>query len=126
LCLIAQHDLGSRSGVGRNAPSTASAVLSHVRAARKRGFSLTADLFAPAMSSMAAPVFGRERDLLAILIIAGPSARLTKTRMLCLAPALIESAAELASASGISPMLRPRPDRPPGSPSLSVEKSLAQ
>jgi hypothetical protein len=37
--------------------------------------------------------------------VAGPSARLTRERMLALAPDLLSCAAQLAAASGASPML---------------------
>ena len=46
----------SRDEFGPKAPTTVKALLGYVRAARKRGFSMISEVFAPAMTAMAAPV----------------------------------------------------------------------
>ena len=73
---------------------------------RTQGFSLLCDVYAPGMSAMAAPVQRRGEQATGVVVIAGPSMRLTKKRMLGFGPELLRAAAELADASGASPMLR--------------------
>jgi DNA-binding IclR family transcriptional regulator len=58
------------------------------------------------MSSMADPVYGADGDVVAMLIVAGPMARLTQKRMLAPAPSLLETARERSKSSHVSPMLK--------------------
>jgi IclR family acetate operon transcriptional repressor len=110
LRLVSLQGFEDPAKVGPAAPSTIKGVLTHVRATRKRGFGLTVDLFLPAMSSMAAPVYGHDGAIRALLIVAGPIVRLTEKRMLALAPVLLSTAEELGRASSVSPMLNRRPE----------------
>jgi IclR family transcriptional regulator, acetate operon repressor len=118
LRLVSNQGFGAPDDFGPAAPTTIKSLMTHIRATRKRGFSITMDVFAPAMSSMAAPVYGRRGEVLAILIVAGPMTRLTEHRMLAIAPALLATAEELSLSSGVSPMFKRQSERDADSPSL--------
>ncbi|MDB5877452.1 MAG: transcriptional regulator, IclR family, partial [Variovorax sp.] len=75
---------------------------------RQRGFSMIVEVFAPAMTAMAAPVRNSAGTVIGVVTIAGPLARLTEERMLSLAPALLATTEQLALASGASTMLKKR------------------
>jgi DNA-binding IclR family transcriptional regulator len=76
------------------------ALLEHLQAARKRGFAMIDEVFAPGMAAMAAaPVQRRGKPALGVISIAGPRTRLTLERMTELAPALLAAVAELATIS---------------------------
>jgi len=107
LARVERQGFGQPADFGPKAPTTAKALLAHLRTARQRGFSVITDVFAPAMASMAAPVRVQERTV-GVVTIAGPSVRLTQERMLALGPALLETAAAVAAAGGASEMLRKR------------------
>lgn len=111
LRLVSRQGLGNPDDYGPAAPKTIKALMSHVKATRKRGFSVTVDVFLPAMNSMAAPVYGPGGDVLALLIIAGPMGRLTEERMLALGPTLLDTARELGQSSSFSPIFKRRPDQ---------------
>jgi len=105
LALVSRQGFGSPADFGPNAPTTVKALLGHLRAARSRGFSLIVEVFAPAMSAMAAPV-QRAGETIGVVTIAGPLVRLSEERMLGLGPALLETAKEVAAASIASPLFR--------------------
>jgi len=111
LRLLSKQGLGNPEDYGPAAPRSMKAVMAHVRAARKRGFSTTVDVFLPAMNSMAAPIHGADGEVLALLIIAGPMGRMPEERMLELGPALLETARELGRSSSFSPIFKRRPDQ---------------
>ena len=73
---------------------------------RKRRFSIIHDAYAPGMSSMAAPVQRADEPATGVVVIAGPSARLTQKRMLQFGPALLAAAEELALSGNASPLLK--------------------
>jgi IclR family acetate operon transcriptional repressor len=118
LRLVTKQGLGNPDDYGPAAPATLKALMTHVRATRKRGYAITVNVFLPAMSSMAAPVYGPKGDVLAILIIAGPMNRLTEARMEALGQTLVDTAEELGRASSVSPIFNRRPDQP--APQLSA------
>jgi IclR family acetate operon transcriptional repressor len=70
-----------------------------VRAARKRGFSMIVEVFAPAMSAIAAPLAGQDGQTIGVITIAGPLVRLSEQRMLELGPTLLAHAREVSLAS---------------------------
>jgi DNA-binding IclR family transcriptional regulator len=80
LAMVAKQGFASPEKHGPKAPTTVKALLGHVRAARKRGYSVISDVFAPAMSAMSAPVIARGVTL-GVVTIAGPLVRLTEERM---------------------------------------------
>lgn len=110
--LVAQQGLGDPKNYGPDAPTTLKALMTRVRATQKTGCATTVNVFLPGMSSMAAPVFSPRKDVVAILIIAGPMNRLTQERMDSLSAALLETAQELGAASTVSAVFQRRPNQP--------------
>ncbi len=106
--LVSKQGFGAPSDYGAAAPTNMKTLMTHVHASRKRGWSMTVDIFAAGMNSMATVVRGRDQQVAALLIIAGPMSRLTEERMTTLAPALLKTAEELSRASSVSPMFRIR------------------
>jgi len=70
---------------------------------RERGFAEAAGEREPDLNALAAPVFGRDGDLEAVLGLQGPAARLTEQRRREVLPALLEAAGELTRALGGAP-----------------------
>jgi DNA-binding IclR family transcriptional regulator len=108
LQLVARQGFGKPADYGPKAPTTVKALLVYLRAARRRGFAMISEVFAPAMTAMAAPVRSGNGAVIGVITIAGPLVRLTEERMLALGPALLETADELAQASGASMHFRKR------------------
>lgn len=104
---VARQGFGSPNAYGPKAPTTVKALLAYVQAARKRGYATIREVFAPAMSAMAAPVVV-QRVAIGVVTIAGPSVRLDDARMKKLSGALVETARELAALSTASSLFRRR------------------
>jgi DNA-binding IclR family transcriptional regulator len=105
---VAKQGFGQPENFGPKAPTTVKALLAHLRAARKHGYSTINEVFAPAMTAMAAPVRSRNGTVIGVVTIAGPLVRLTEERMHALGPALLDTAHEVARASGASAMFKKR------------------
>ena len=105
---VARQGFGKPADHGPRAPTTEKALLVYLRAARKRGFSLIVEVFAPGMTAMSAPIRQRDGDVLGVVTIAGPLIRLTEARMLALGPALLATAAEIGGASQASAFFKRR------------------
>ena len=103
---VTRQGLGMPAHFGPNAPTTIKALLRMLQEHRKRGFSLVRDVYAPGLSAMAAPVQRKGEQATGVVIIAGPSIRLTEERMLQFGPELLRIASELALASNASPLLK--------------------
>ena len=103
---VAQQGFGLPQDFGPKAPTTDKALLTYLRAARKRGYSMINEVFAPAMTAMAAPVRIGNGTVTGVVTIAGPLVRLTEYRMQTLAPLLLETAEDVARASGASALFR--------------------
>jgi len=108
LQLVARQGFGNPKDFGPKAPTTVKALLVYLRAARKRGFSMINEVFAPAMTAMAAPVRANNGAVIGVITIAGPLVRLTEARMLELGPVLLAAADDVARASGASALFRRR------------------
>jgi len=106
--LVARQGFGKPEDYGPKAPTTVKALLAFLRAARKRGFSMINEVFAPAMTAMAAPVRSGNGAVIGVITIAGPLVRLTEARMLELGPVLLATADEVAHASGASALFKRR------------------
>jgi IclR family acetate operon transcriptional repressor len=106
--LVAKQGFGKPGEFGPKAPTTVKALLVFVRAARKRGFAMINEVFAPAMTAMAAPVRTGHGAVIGVVTIAGPLVRLTEERMLALGPSLLATTDEVARASGASALFRRR------------------
>ena len=105
---VMRQGFGPPSAYGPKAPTTVKTLLAFVRAARKRGYATTIEMFAPAMSAMAAPVVV-QGVAIGVVTIAGPSVRLDEARMKHLGGALIQTARELAVLSSASTLFRRKP-----------------
>ena len=108
IALVAKKGFGAPAKFGPKAPTTIKGVLTFVRAARKRGFSLIVEVFAPAMSAMSAPVRSPSGAAIGVVTIAGPMVRLTEERMHELGPALLATADDVARASLGSALFKKR------------------
>jgi len=108
MALVARQGFGKPADFGPKAPQTIKALMPYLKAARQRGFSMISDVFAPAMSSMAAPVRLGQQPAIGVITIAGPLVRLNEARMAALGNPLLETAQEVARASGASEMFRRR------------------
>jgi DNA-binding IclR family transcriptional regulator len=103
---VTRQGMGDRSHYGPNAPTTIRALLKMLQEHRKRGYSVIRDVYAAGMSSMAAPVQRRGEPATGVVIVAGPSVRLTETRMHQFGPDLVSIADEMALAGNASPLLK--------------------
>ena len=105
LALIAKQGVGQSEDFGPNAPKKLQDVLKALHETRTQGFALTEETYTPGLNAMAAPVGLSGQLPMGTISIAGPSARLTRERMLSFASDLLSCAAQLAAASSASPML---------------------
>jgi DNA-binding IclR family transcriptional regulator len=106
--LVARQGFGKPEDFGPNAPTSIKALQTYLRAARKQGFSMINEVFAPGMTAMSAPVRAPDGAVLGVITVAGPLVRLTEDRMVALGPKLMEVAAEVGEISGMSPLFRNR------------------
>jgi DNA-binding IclR family transcriptional regulator len=104
--LVSKQGLGKPEDFGPKAPTTIKGVMTYVKAARKRGFSMIVEVFAPGMTAMGAPVRRPDGRAIGVMTIAGPLVRLTEQRMLELGPVLMATAAQVADASHASGLFR--------------------
>jgi IclR family transcriptional regulator, acetate operon repressor len=108
LALVVRQGFGKPENFGPKAPTTIKAVTAYLQASRKRGFSMIVEVFAPAMSAMAAPVRSADGRVVGVVTIAGPLVRLTEPRMLELGPKLLAAADSVSWVSGSSLMFKKR------------------
>ena len=106
--LVTRQGFGAPSQYGPQAPTTITALVGFLHAARARGYAVIDEVFAPGMAAMAAPVFRRQEPI-GVISIAGPRTRLNAARIGELAPALLAAAAELGPISTVSSLF----GRPP-------------
>lgn len=99
--LVGRQGFGQPKEYGPKAPTTVHSLLEMLQAARKRGYAMIDEVFAPGMTAMAAPVV-RGQETVGVVSIAGPRQRLTLKRMQQLAPAVLAATAELGPISRIS------------------------
>jgi DNA-binding IclR family transcriptional regulator len=104
--MVARQGFGAPAEYGPKAPTGAKALMPFIRNARKRGFSMIVEVFAPGMTAMAAPIRGPNGNAIGVITIAGPLFRLTEERMLALGPGLIAAATAVAETSSASPLFR--------------------
>ena len=94
--LIGAQGFGQPDTAPANAPKNLIDLLQRVEVARQQGYSMAIDTFMEGMSAMAVPIRRAGQPATGTLSIAGPSSRLTKERMVALAPILLKAADELA------------------------------
>lgn len=103
---VSRQGIGDPKHFGPNAPTGIKALLRILDEHRKRRFSIIQDAYAPGMSSMAAPIQRANESTTGVVVIAGPSARLTSKRMVQFGPALLAAAEELVVAGNSSALLK--------------------
>lgn len=103
---VTRQGIGNPKHYGPNAPTSIKALMKMLDTHRKRGYSIIEDTYAPGMSSMAAPVRKGNEPTTGVIVIAGPSARLTLKRMIDFGPALLQASDELAVGGDASPLLK--------------------
>jgi DNA-binding IclR family transcriptional regulator len=103
---VMRQGIGEPRHFGPNAPSSIRALLKALEEHRKRRFSIVQDAYAPGMSAMAAAIQRPDKPATGVILIAGPSSRLTMRRMIPYGPALLGAAEELALAGNSSPLLK--------------------
>jgi IclR family acetate operon transcriptional repressor len=106
LQMLATKGLAPRSQYGPQAPTTLMAALECVSVARRRGFSMINEMFAPGMTAMAAAVMNDLGVAIGVITIAGPLVRLTPARMELLSPQLMRITEEVSRASGASQLFK--------------------
>jgi DNA-binding IclR family transcriptional regulator len=105
-----RHFVGGTNWVGRRVPYETTAngkVLKAFtsrtadgQAIRERGYASAVDELEEGLAAIAAPIFGPDGDAVAALSISGPTIRLTRERILELAPQLITQAAQVSERLG--------------------------
>jgi IclR family transcriptional regulator, acetate operon repressor len=106
LAIANRQGFGTREEFGPRAPQTEAALLKLVRAARKRGYSVTDRTYSPTMAAMAGVLRRPDtREASGTITIAGPYRRLTVARMEALAPLLHDAVQELSRATLSAPVL---------------------
>lgn len=103
---VTRQGIGKPEHYGPNAPTSVKALLKVLDEHRRRGFSIIQETYAPGMSSMAAPVRKAGQATTGVVVVAGPSSRLTLKRMQQLGPAMVEAADELAVSGDASALLK--------------------
>jgi DNA-binding IclR family transcriptional regulator len=106
IAYVTRQGMGDPKHFGPNAPTSIKALLKALDEHRKRRFSVIQDVYAPGMSSMAAPVQRAGEPATGVIVIAGPSSRLTLKRMMQFGPELLSSVQELAATGNASPLLK--------------------
>lgn len=103
---VTRQGIGQPRHYGPTAPTSLRALLKLLDEHRKRRYSLIEESYAPGMSAIAAPVQRKGEPATGVLVIAGPSMRLTARRMQQFAPDLLAAAEELAVTGHASPLLK--------------------
>ncbi|RZL87242.1 MAG: IclR family transcriptional regulator [Variovorax sp.] len=103
---VSRQGIGEPKNFGPNAPTSMKALLKILDEHRKRCYSIIQDAYAPGMSSMAAPIKRANESTTGVVVIAGPSARLTLKRMVQFGPALLAAAQELVVSGNSSALLK--------------------
>jgi IclR family transcriptional regulator, acetate operon repressor len=104
LTLISRQGFAKPSEYGPNAPTSPTALLKILRQTRKQGFATAVDTYAHGIAAISVPIVPAGKGAVGVLSISGPSVRLTEAKMQALAPELQAAAADIANASGASPL----------------------
>lgn len=109
LALVSKQGFGSPKDFGPKAPTTVKALLGYLQQARKRGFSMIIETFAPSMSALAAPVRAKNTgETIGVVTIAGPLVRLNEARIEALVDPLFACVEEIEGASTASTLFKRR------------------
>jgi hypothetical protein len=77
-----------------------------VAKARKQGYALTTETYAPGLNAISTAIMAPGRGAVGVLAISGPAVRLTEDKMLQWSGELMNAAADLGSVSAASPLLQ--------------------
>jgi len=95
--ILMKQGFGDPSEVGPNAPMTIEAFLAALKQTREWGYGLAIEEDEPGMSAIAVPISrGSDTPPVGTVSLAGPSARMTKEKLIAFLPELHAAAAELA------------------------------
>ena len=103
---VTRQGIGTPRNYGPTAPTSVKALLGVLEVHRKRSFSVIQDAYAPGMSAMAAPIQRTGEPATGVIVIAGPTPRLTIKRMQEFGGALLAAADELAITGNASALLK--------------------
>jgi DNA-binding IclR family transcriptional regulator len=104
LQLVTREGFPKPGQFGPNAPTSPTAFLKALKTARKQGYALTSETYKAGVASVAAPVLVPGKGAVGVVVVSGPSVRLTEARMMQLLPEVQQAAAEVAQASAASPL----------------------
>lgn len=100
LALVEQQGIANREDFGPNAPRSNAELLERLRLAREAGYAWVVESSALGTSALAAVIrHPRDDHVVGVLSVAGPSARLSQTRLHELAAGLLAAAEELSQVS---------------------------
>lgn len=102
--LVAREGYPRPGQFGPNAPTSPTAVLKMLKAARKQGYAITSETYKAGVASVAVPVMVPGKGAVGVVVVSGPSVRLTDARLKQLLPDVQRAAAEIAQASVASPL----------------------
>lgn len=103
--LLASQGMGRAASMGPGAPRTLREVLGLIKVAHERGYGEVHDSYEPGTSAFSAVLRHHlDNTPIGTISVAGPSVRITRSRIEVLAPILIEYAARLSELSRTSPL----------------------
>jgi IclR family transcriptional regulator, acetate operon repressor len=130
ITLLTRQGLASTDGYGPNAPTSLSKVMAAVAKARKQGYAITLETYAPGLNAISTTIMAPGRGAVGVLAMSGPAVRLTETKMLQWSVDLMSAAADLGSISVASPLLQrayvPQSQPAPRPASASAVKSVGK
>lgn len=114
LALVAKQGFGTPETFGPNAPTTPAALLGVLAETRQRGYALTTDCFDVGLTSIATTIRRAGENPVGVISIAGPNVRFGPERVRGMIEPLRKAAAEIATASAVSPLFASRRIAPEG------------
>jgi DNA-binding IclR family transcriptional regulator len=106
IALVSRQGIGVPPQYGPKAPASIQALMKSVRQARKQGYAIAQETYAPGLNAMSAPICPNGRDAAGVLAMSGPSVRLTEQKIRQWAPQLVAAAADIARAAAASPLFQ--------------------
>lgn len=121
---VKKQGLLGNSSLGPNAITSMSALMTELARIKRRGFGTARDESEVGAAAVAAPIFsdGAQTHVTAGLAIIGPTARVSASDLMSMAPDVVEEAGELSRLMLLAPFCR-KGDRDPRSRALNAEKS---
>ncbi|MGY0199845.1 IclR family transcriptional regulator [Leptothrix sp. BB-3] len=104
IALVSRQGLGLPPAYGPNAPTSMQQVLKLVRQARKQGYAMTCETYAPGLNAMSTALVPAGKGAVGVLAMSGPAVRLTEAKMTQWVPDLLAAAQDLAAISTASPL----------------------